>query len=157
MITIKTILVPTDFSDASAAAQRYACALGEAFRSAVHLLHVVQDPYVQPWAAEAFGVSLAGVLERWEQDAKAQLAQLTSEGAGANVTCVTRVGHPFVEILTYASEAKIDLIVMGTHGRGPVAHMLLGSVAERVVRKAPCPVLTVRPGEPQVEELGKAT
>lgn len=144
MITIKTILVPTDFSDASVAAQRYACGLAAAFGSVVHLLHVVQDPYVQPWAAEAFGVSLAGVLERWEQDAQAQLEQLTA-GADSHLTCVTRVGHPFVEILNYATEAAVDLVVMGTHGRGPVAHMLLGSVAERVVRKAPCPVLTVRP------------
>ena len=152
MITIKTILVPTDFSDASVAAQQYALGLAEAFGSAVHLLHVVQDPYVQPWAAEAFGVSLAGVLERWEQDARAQLEQASS-AAAAGVTCMTRVGHPFVEILNYASEAHVDLIVMGTHGRGPVAHMLLGSVAERVVRKAPCPVLTVRPkGEPDTTE-----
>ena len=146
MITIKTILVPTDFSDASVAAQHYALGLAKAFASAVHLLHVVQDPYVQPWAAEAFGVSLAGVLERWEQDARAQLEQIGGTGA-PGITCVTRVGHPFVEILSYAAEAHVDLIVMGTHGRGPVAHMLLGSVAERVVRKAPCPVLTVRPKE----------
>lgn len=154
MISIKTILVPTDFSDASAAAQRYACALAEALDSRVHLLHVVQDPYVQPWAAEAFGVSLAGVLERWEQDARTQLDQL--RGSSDRVECVTRVGHPFVEILNYATENQVDLIVMGTHGRGPVAHMLLGSVAERVVRKAPCPVLTVRPGETQVEGLGES-
>jgi len=152
MMTIKTILVPTDFSDASVAAQEYALGLADAFQSAVHLLHVVQDPYVQPWAAEAFGVSLAGVLERWEQDARAQLEQIAGAG-DPRVTCVTRVGHPFVEILEYAGEAQVDLIVMGTHGRGPVAHMLLGSVAERVVRKAPCPVLTVRPkGEAQKAE-----
>ncbi len=147
MIPLRTILVPVDFSDASALALRYARALAEAFGSAVHLLHVVQDPYVQPWAAEALGVSLAGVLERWEQDALAQLERLLppSERGSLAVTCATRVGHPFVEILGYAAETHADLIVMGTHGRGPVAHMLLGSVTERVVRRAPCPVLTVRP------------
>jgi nucleotide-binding universal stress UspA family protein len=58
-----------------------------------------------------------------------------------------RKGSPFVEIIRYARDEKIDLIVMGTHGRGPMAHLLLGSVAERVVRKAPCAVLTVRPAE----------
>ena len=57
---------------------------------------------------------------------------------------VTLVGSPFLEIVTYAKSHDIDLIVMGTHGRGPIAHMLMGSVAEKVVRKAPCPVLTVR-------------
>ena len=149
MIHIKTILVPTDFSDASGAALDYARALAGAFGSALHLLHVVQDPYVQPWAAEAFGVSLAGVLERWEQDAHAQLEQLVPEAErrAHPVQCTTRVGHPFVEILDYAQAHQVDLIVMGTHGRGPVAHVLLGSVTERVVRKAPCPVLTVRPRE----------
>ncbi len=147
MIQIKTILVPTDFSDASSAALEYARALAGAFGSALHLLHVVQDPYVQPWAAEAFGVSLAGVLERWEQDAGAQLETLVPEAErqAHPVECATRVGHPFVEIVTYAQAHHVDLIVMGTHGRGPVAHMLLGSVTEKVVRKAPCPVLTVRP------------
>mgnify|MGYP001558299558 CR=1 FL=1 len=147
MITIKTILVPTDFSDASAAALGYARALAEAFGSTLHLLHVVQDPYVQPWAAEAFGVSLAGVLERWEQDALAQLDALVPEAErqAHPVQSATRVGHPFVEILNYAAEHHVDLIVMGTHGRGAVAHMLLGSVTEKVIRKAPCPVLTVRP------------
>ena len=57
---------------------------------------------------------------------------------------VTLIGSPFLEIVTYAKAQDIDLIVMGTHGRGPIAHMLMGSVAEKVVRKAPCPVLTVR-------------
>jgi len=150
MLAIRKILVPTDFSDCSEAAVQYGRDLAVAFGASLHLLHVVQDPYVQPWAAEAFGVSLAGVLDRWEQDARAQLAQ---RAKGVAVERVTRVGHPFVEILTYAAEQSVDLIVMGTHGRGPVAHMLLGSVAERVVRKAPCPVLTVRPGDPQVEAL----
>ncbi len=147
MIALRTILVPIDFSDASTAALRYARAFAEAFSSHLHLLHVVQDPYVQPWAAEALGVSLAGVLERWEQDALAQLERLLppAERGPLAVTCATRVGHPFVEILGYAVDTAADLIVMGTHGRGPVAHMLLGSVTERVIRKAPCPVLTVRP------------
>ena len=68
-----------------------------------------------------------------------------SEQSTHPVHCATRVGHPFVEILAFAAEQQADLIVMGTHGRGPVAHMLLGSVTEKVVRKARCPVMTVRP------------
>jgi len=63
------------------------------------------------------------------------------------VTTAIVAGNPFVEIIRYARAHEIDLIVLGTHGRGPVAHMLLGSVAEKVVRKSPCPVLTVRPAQ----------
>jgi nucleotide-binding universal stress UspA family protein len=65
---------------------------------------------------------------------------------------VTLCGSPFMEIVAYAKAQNIDLIVLGTHGRGPIAHMLMGSVAERVVRKAPCPVLTVR--NPEHEFIG---
>ena len=61
----------------------------------------------------------------------------------------TRTGPPFVEIIRYAKEHDVDLLIMGTHGRGGLAHMLLGSVAEKVVRKSPCPVLTVRPDQHQ--------
>jgi len=67
-----------------------------------------------------------------------------AERSALRARLLTRVGHPFVEVVRYAREESIDLIVMGTHGRGAVGHLLLGSVAERVVRKAPCPVLTVR-------------
>ena len=64
---------------------------------------------------------------------------------GKNVVRATRMGSPFVEITTYAKEKDVDLIVLGTHGRSAIAHILLGSVAEKVVRKSPCPVLTVHP------------
>jgi nucleotide-binding universal stress UspA family protein len=69
--------------------------------------------------------------------AREQLPQL-------KVQCLVREGTPFYEIITCAKELEVDLIILGTHGRGPFAHMLMGSVAEKVVRKAPCPVLTVR-------------
>lgn len=146
MIAIKTILVPTDFSDTSEVALNYGRALAEAFGSALHVLHVVQDPYAQPWAAEAYGFSLGGLVEQWKQQSSDRLKELLpdAEVDRLRVQRLVVVGHPFVEIIQYAKEHSVDLIVMGTHGRGAVAHMLLGSVAEKVVRKAPCPVLTVR-------------
>lgn len=144
MIALKRILVPTDFSVCSDAALKYGRALSEVFGATLHLLHVVQDPYTQPWAAEAFPTPLGEMLVQWEDQARQRLATLLPEGDRAGATIATIVGSPFYEIVRYATEQQIDLIVIGTHGRGPLGHMLLGSVAEKVVRKAPCPVLTVR-------------
>lgn len=149
MIALKTILVPTDFSDTSDQALRYGKALARAFGASLHVLHVVQEPFAQPWAVEAYGFSLATLQEEWTREATQRLdASVTAEEREAlKVTLATQLGHPFLEVLRYAEEKGVDLIVMGTHGRGPLGHVVMGSVAERVVRKAPCPVLTVRPQE----------
>jgi nucleotide-binding universal stress UspA family protein len=144
MISLKKILVPTDFSACSDAAVRYARALAQAFDAELHLLHVVQDPYTQPWAAEAFPAPLGEMLEQWQQQARERLAALLPGDEASRSKMATVVGSPFYEIVRYAEEQQMDLIVIGTHGRGPIGHMLLGSVAEKVVRKSPCPVLTVR-------------
>jgi universal stress protein A len=144
MIAIKKILVPTDFSECSDAAVQYGRAMAETFGATLHLLHVVQDPYTQPWAAEAFPAPLGDMLAQWQAQARARLQELLPEAARKDVMVAVQVGSPFQEIVRYAVEQAIDLIVIGTHGRGPIGHMLLGSVAEKVVRKAPCPVLTVR-------------
>lgn len=144
MIALTRILVPTDFSECSEAAVKYARALAAAFGASLHLLHVVQDPYTQPWAAEAFPAPLGDLLEQWQSQARTRLVNLLPEAERSGAMIATEVGSPFFEVVRYAEEQKIDLIVIGTHGRGPLGHMLLGSVAEKVVRKAPCPVLTVR-------------
>jgi len=152
MITLKHILVPTDFSETSEAAAKYGVALARAFNATLHLLHVeprrdlqiiverelvvekyLSDPTAtspQNAARELLGKILT------EQEEKELRAEYVLRASG--------LGGPYVEIVRYAKERTIDLIVMGTHGRGFVAHMLMGSVAEKVVRKAPCPVLTVR-------------
>lgn len=146
MITLRHVLVPVDFSETSDAALRYGKSLAQAFGASLHLLHVVQEPYSQPWAVEAYGFSLATLQEDWIKDARARLdAAVTADEVKAmRVKSTTLLGHPVTEILRYAADEKVDLIVMGTHGRGPLGHMIMGSVAERVVRRAPCPVLTVR-------------
>jgi nucleotide-binding universal stress UspA family protein len=144
MITLKKILVPTDFSDCSDAALKYGRALAGTFGATLHLLHVVQDPYTQPWAAEAFPAPLVDLLDQWQAQARQRVTALIPESERGSVMTTAVVGSPFSEILRYAAEQQIDLIVIGTHGRGLIGHMLLGSVAERVVRRAPCPVLTVR-------------
>jgi nucleotide-binding universal stress UspA family protein len=154
MIALKHVLVPTDFSDTSDSALRYGKALAAAFGATLHVVHIIEEPYGQPWAVEAYGFSLAALQDEWIKDAQARLAgSLTEEERKAvNAVTTTVLGHPVMEILRYATENKVDLIVMGTHGRGPLGHVVLGSVAERVVRKAPCPVLTVRTPEREFVE-----
>jgi nucleotide-binding universal stress UspA family protein len=146
MIALTHVLVPTDFSDASEAALKYGKAFAGAFGASLHIVHVIEEPYGQPWAVEAYGFSLASLQDEWIKEAQARIATAVTDEEKAALRAVTAtvLGHPVMEILRYADEQRIDLIVMGTHGRGPLGHMVLGSVAERVVRRAPCPVLTVR-------------
>jgi len=146
MIDLQRILVPTDFSKSSENALLYAAAFVEKFGAQLYLLHVVQDLtwfipeaiLVAPAAippAEQFHTAALTALERVIKD-----LNLPGNKAKAEV----RQGAPFQAIIEFAREQNIDLIVMGTHGHTGLAHILLGSTAERVVRKAPCPVLTVR-------------
>jgi nucleotide-binding universal stress UspA family protein len=144
MIRVKTVLVPTDFSDCSEAAVKYGYALAEAFGATIHLLNVVQDPYAMPWAADAFAAPIGDMITEWETQARHRLVETVPEASPAPTVLRTLVGSPYSSIVQYAEQHHVDLIVMGTHGRGPLGHLLLGGVAERVVRTAPCPVLTVR-------------
>jgi nucleotide-binding universal stress UspA family protein len=147
VITLKKILLATDFSDASTAAAAYARLLADAFSASIHVLHVLEDLAAHAWTTEVYVAALPGVHEEMERQARERLEAVSPPGERERyrVTTVLRTGSPFVEIVRYARDENMDLIVLGTHGRGPIAHMLLGSVAERVVRKAHCPVLTVRP------------
>jgi len=141
------ILVPTDFSPPSEAALVTARAMAARFGASIHLVHIVEDPYTTvAFATEAYGFMPPGVKETWEREAQAHLAsQLTAADRTAYRATTSVIFGPIAQtIVDHAREYDMDLIVMGTHGRGGVAHLLLGSVAERVVRTATCPVLTVR-------------
>jgi nucleotide-binding universal stress UspA family protein len=144
MITLKTILVPTDFSECSDAAVKYGSALANAFGATLHLLNVVRDPYTMPYGADGFVAPEQDLLGEWRAEAKRRLEAGLPAGFESRTVTATRVGSACPEIVRYAIDHQIDLIVLGTHGRGAIGHVLLGSVAERVVRTAPCPVLTVR-------------
>ncbi len=154
MIPPRTILVATDFSDASGLALAYARDLARRCGSALHLLHVVTDADVSPGTEALWGFSETEVQHRWVDEAKAKLADLcpADEGTALPVHTTVEIGLPADGILRYAGEHPIDLIVMGTRGRGAVQQLLLGSVAADVVRRAPCPVLTVRDTGRDVEE-----
>lgn len=147
MIAIKKVLFPTDLSDAAAEAQLYACALAEQFGAELHVLTVIQDMNLvspdpnMPWAIPAS--SLVEVRSNLE----ASLLKIPSaEWSDQHVVHrAIRTGVPYLEVEKYAKEHDIDVIVVGTHGRTGLTHLLLGSTAEKIVRKAPCPVLTVHP------------
>jgi nucleotide-binding universal stress UspA family protein len=146
MLTLKTVLVPTDFSEASESALRYGKAMAEAFGASLHVVHVMEDLLAHAWAAEVYVSSMPQLRDEIEKESRQRLGALIAEDERERFRVQTELlaGNPFIEIIRYAKAHEVDLIVMGTHGRGPIAHMLLGSVAEKVVRKSPCPVLTVR-------------
>jgi nucleotide-binding universal stress UspA family protein len=146
MLTLKTVLVPTDFSDASESALRYGKAMAEKFGASLHVVHVMEDLLAHAWAAEVYVSSMPQLRDEIEKESRQRLGALLTDGERKAFRAETALlaGNPFLEIIRYAKAHDVDLIVMGTHGRGPIAHMLLGSVAEKVVRKSPCPVLTVR-------------
>lgn len=147
------ILVPTDFGPASAIALSYGIDLARAFDATLHVLHAVVDVVPISPVTGLFGPEHAGVLVNLDEDARAQLQALVAGRADApakTVEMVVRSMSPANAILEYAADHGIDFIVMGTHGRSMVAHLLLGSVTETVVRSAACPVLTVRAAEGDV-------
>jgi len=141
MISLNHILVPHDFSETSAAAVRYALALARNSRARITFLHVGSS------AQAAFDTEFPIGLEDAREDAiRERLLKIVTpqEQVEFNPQFVVRPGNPAAEIVRFAGQHDVDLIVMGTHGRGFVAHVVMGNVAERVVRTAPCPVLTVR-------------
>jgi nucleotide-binding universal stress UspA family protein len=147
MIALKQILVATDFGEASDVALRYGRTLAKYFGAELHVLHVAQNAYLNAVGSDAYVAMAPGLQDEVEAAAKQRLAELVidSDKSGPPTTAVVQTStSPVFTILEYAKRNKIALIVMGTHGRGPMAHLLMGSVAERVVRLAPCPVLTVR-------------
>lgn len=136
------ILLPTDFSEHARHAKDYAVALAREFGAELLVIHVVQ---LYSYVVD-FGMENARQYEAISGTLQKLLDGLLEELAAEPIQVTGRLvqGDPTAEIVRVATDEACDLIVMGTHGRGALEHVLLGSVAERVVRKAPCPVLTVR-------------
>lgn len=156
-ISLNRILFPTDFSDASKEAEAYAVALAERFGAELHLLHVVSQ--VMPYSdASSTWVMPDNETQFQVEMADKRLLQRVPSSECSEETRVLRttvVGFPVDQILGYATKHEIDLIVCGTHGHSWLAHALIGSVAEKLVRMATCPVLTIHPAGRQF--VGEST
>lgn len=146
VITLKSILVPTDFNEASSAAVEHGRALAVTFNASLHLLHVVAEPLHETWAGYAPGAEFLDAVDHLQADAQKRLERLIppAERGNGRIVVATTWGDPSDQILKYAGDHSIDLIVCGTNGRRGWDHVMMGSVAERIVRLASCPVLTVR-------------
>jgi nucleotide-binding universal stress UspA family protein len=148
MTAVKRILMATDFSPYSREALDYAVYLAQSLDAELHLLHVFEPPF---FSHTGVSPSIQHEVQEWigqnKKEASQTLQALAKEiqTQGVKVSTIFREGTPFLGILKSADEISAHLIILGTHGRTGLPHVLMGSVAERVVRKSSCPVMTIRP------------
>lgn len=154
MLNLKNILYPTDFSELSVCALPYAVQLARQFDAKLHCLHVIDEAY-QYWLGASDNVVPTIVpTEEIRTATEQQMEEFATKHLAEDSDRLVKklvIGRPFLEIIQYARESNADMIVIATHGHGGLASVLLGSVTEKVVRKAPCPVLTVRHPEHKFE------
>lgn len=155
---LKRILGPLDFSANSRRALDYAHAMARTFDASLHLVHVCEVPSLLTGTMDAYAIAYADWSQRFGEVAETQLIRESAGITDVKVTTEVLFGTPASAICEAAEINQSDLIVMGTHGHGAVMHMVMGNVAERVVRAAPCPVLTVRePRARKAREVEKGT
>jgi nucleotide-binding universal stress UspA family protein len=148
MGVFETILLTTDFSELSRQAVAPALSIADRFGSKILVLYVVEDR-LPPFVDEYTGISMEEILQAHTNRARREMARFVEQNLPGRSDVETLVvdGMPSAEVVRVAEEREVALIVMATHGRGFVSHALFGSTTERVLRRAPCPVLTVRGGE----------
>ncbi len=145
MIQMQNILVPLDFSDTSDSALMYARVLARTFGARLHVMHVVDEGWMVA-SADGFTNEISSVMADLLDTAEIRMMVYLNQEDWQEPRTITevRAGYPAQEIVTYANDIAADLIVMGAHGRGFLSRLLVGKVADKVVRTAPCPVLTVK-------------
>lgn len=145
-IRLQKILLPTDFSNHSTAATKYACEMASKFDAELHVLHILEQHFSST-PSFAMGLDLPRIVSESKVAAQEKMRSVLEPGwsNGRKVIYSMNDGAPKVEIVRYAKAHDVDMIVLSTHGRSGLSHVLLGSVAENIVRTAPCPVLTIRP------------
>jgi len=150
MLRVRTVLHATDLSESSGAAFRLACTLAQDYGARLLVLHVEPPPVAVATMESAVLLDAGG-----QEDLMKQLRALGAHDPGLDVEYRLEQGDPATEILRVAKDSKCDVVVVGTHGRKGLGRLLLGSVAELVVRAAPCPVVTVKPMLHKAEPLGR--
>jgi nucleotide-binding universal stress UspA family protein len=151
-----TILMATDFGPESHVALRSCAALARQLGASIHQLHVAKDPMASLGAQELYAIDWSPLRDDAVRHARESLATLAASLPDVPVTTDVAVGPPAETIASRAADIGADLIVVGTHGRGGVNHFLIGSVAERVIRLAGCPVMTVRASGATRVKTGRA-
>ena len=153
MFKIKNILLPTDLSTTSLTAVDYAIELAAQYKAKIHLLHVLEKtPPIL--AIRSLDLSQEKILKSFEEEGRKSLESAIKKikkgnGEAIDIEPILKKGNDHEEIVKYSKEHKIDLIVIATHGRTGLIHTLLGSVAEKVIRYAKCPVLVITPSKPR--------
>lgn len=142
-MNVKKILVAVDYSDSSDAAMIYAATLAREFDAEIHLVHIYDPPYTNIDAGFS-GSIIPEEIPPVDMEAEKARLDLVSPGKGTRFLHAFVVGFPVEELVRYAKEQNVDLVVMGTHGRTGLTRLLMGGVAEGVVRSSPCPVLTIK-------------
>ena len=142
---IKKVLVPIDFSDYSKIALKYAADFAQKFNAEMILIYVV-EPVIYPPDFSLGQIAIPSINTEWDIKAKEELDKLadTEISNAITVKTIIKTGKPFIEVIETASEEDVDIIIIASHGHSGMEHILFGSTAEKVVRKAPCPVLTLR-------------
>ncbi|MCH7974208.1 MAG: universal stress protein [Bacteroidetes bacterium] len=142
---IKKVLVPIDFSDYSKDALNYSINFNKCFNAELILIYVI-EPVIYPTDFSATQISIPPTDVEITKNAEASLKQLINKEIPLDIkiNAIIKIGKPFVEIVETATEENIDLIIISSHGHSGIEKILFGSTAEKVVRKAPCPVLTLR-------------
>jgi len=142
---IKKVLVPIDFSDYSKSALKYAADFAQKFNAEMILIYVV-EPVIYPPDFSMGQIAIPSINTEWDMKAKEELDKLADTEISNSITVKTiiKTGKPFIEVIETASEEDVDIIIIASHGHSGMEHILFGSTAEKVVRKAPCPVLTLR-------------
>lgn len=145
MINFKKILVPIDFSEYSLQALNYVADFAKAFKSEVYLIYVV-EPIIYPPDLSIGQIALPTLNYQVDEKANEELKRVADEvlDPEIKVHTIVKLGKPYLEILEVAKNEDVDLIIISTHGHTGVEQILFGSTADKVVRKAPCPVLTLR-------------
>lgn len=145
MVAIQHLLCPTDFSKYSSVALDYAGSFARVYKARISLLHVVELFLPDPEYMAVYG-DVDTLYDQFKDDAEKKINEIAAspQFEGIDVSCHVVVGKAFLEIVRFAQEHHADMIVMGTHGKSALNHILFGSTADKVVRKTPCPVLTVK-------------